>query len=92
MAIYRYFLYYDRIRFKDAIACRLCSNMIVNMLLGSLWVFMLYGDSSSLYLGSTLLKNIALTPIEAITFYVLYIGINKLLLIIKNKGINNESK
>ena len=93
MAIYRYFLYNGGIKFKNAVACRLCSNTIINMLLGSLWIFMLYNDSSSLYLGSTLLKNILLVPIEAAIFYVLYLWLNKLLLIIKNtKEINNESR
>ena len=85
MAVYRYFLYPDKVHFRDSIACRLCVNTLINMLLGSLWIYMMYHDSSSLYLGSTLFKNLLLTPLEAMVFYVLYLGIDKLLLMIKSQ-------
>ena len=73
MMTYRYFFYLGGVSFKDIVMCRLCVNTLINMLLGALWIYMMYtGDNFIYYFGTSLLKNLLLVPIESVCFYLVY--------------------
>lgn len=70
--LYRYFFYnHKSISIIDTIRCKLCVNMLINIVLGALWRYMIFGNNAYYY-GASLLKNLILAPIEGTCFYGLY--------------------
>lgn len=78
IALYRYFLYRDNTNFMDILLCKLCVNTLVNMLLGAVWIYILYSGAGTInHFGLSLIKNLVLAPIEAGIFYLIHVVINK---------------
>lgn len=88
LLIYRFFLHKGKISLTKIFIAKLCVNVLVNILLGSLWSFMLYHKGYLFYLFRSLSKNFVMLPLEAFMFY----GLFKLLypLLIKYQLIKKE--
>ncbi len=74
MFIYGLFLYRTRISAVRIFAAKLTVNILVNILLGSLWSAMLFSKGYLYYLLKSIIKNLALWPLESLLF-VLFIGV-----------------
>ena len=71
--IYSLFLYRTNISFLRIFLAKFINNIFVNALLGSLWLYAMYGKKTFwLYLYGGLLKNIILLPFEVICLYILF--------------------
>ncbi len=66
--IYGLFLYRARISAVRIFASKLMVNVLVNILLGSCWSMAMYGQGYLYYLAKSLIKNIALWPLESVLF------------------------
>ena len=71
ISIYWLFLH-KNVNFKNIIISKFCVNLFVNVLLGSLWSYMLYSKGYYYYFSSSIVKNMLLFPIESIIFYFAY--------------------
>lgn len=89
-AIYGLFLYRQRITVFKCLFAKLSNNLIVNVLLGSLWSAMLYSKGYIYYLLKALSKNLILLPVEVLLMVALF----KLLtpFLVKRRLIVNQSK
>ena len=67
--IYSLFLYRDWLR---ALAAKMLINYLINVLLGCLWSYLLYGKTYLYYLTTSLIKNTLLLPIEVIIMTVVF--------------------
>ncbi len=56
---------------------KLLVNLLINVLLGSLWSMILYSKAYLFYLGASLVKNTFLLPLEVLAFFILYRLIQK---------------
>ena len=83
--IYRYFLYRGDIDMRDAICAKLCVNMSINIVVGAIWRYILFGNNVYYY-GAALVKNIALAPIEGAIFFGLYQVVEYVIRKKKNEG------
>ncbi|MBM6920430.1 folate family ECF transporter S component [Phocea massiliensis] len=72
--IYCLFLYRTKISAVRIFAAKLTVNILVNILLGSFWSAMLFSKGYLYYLFKSIVKNIALWPLESLLF-VLFIGV-----------------
>ena len=73
MFIYALFLYRTKISAVRIFAAKLTVNVLVNIVLGSLWSAILFSKGYIYYLLKSIVKNIALWPLESLLF-VLFIG------------------
>lgn len=71
--LYALFLYRARISAVRIFSAKLFVNVLVNILMGSCWSAVMYGKGYLYYLAKSIVKNIALWPLESILF-VLFIG------------------
>ena len=88
MLIYSLFLN-KRVSITRILLAKLSVNIIVNVLLGSLWSMILYSKAYLFYLGASIVKNTALLPLEVIAFLIFYRLIQKNLLA---RGLINQNK
>lgn len=70
--IYALFFYRARLSLSRIFIARLTVNVLINVILGSVWKHMLYGKAYIVYFVSGAIKNIALLPIEAAIMLILY--------------------
>lgn len=70
--IYALFLYRSRVTVLRLFLARLSVNVIVNILLGSLWSAILYGKGYYVYLSASVFKNLILLPLETLILVVVY--------------------
>ncbi|MCI8537148.1 MAG: folate family ECF transporter S component [Oscillospiraceae bacterium] len=70
--IYALFLYRSRVTVLRLFLARLSVNVIVNILLGSLWSAILYGKAYYVYLSASVFKNLILLPLETLILVVVY--------------------
>ena len=70
--IYGLFFYRTKVPFWKILLAKLCINIFVNILMGSLWSSMLYSKGYVYYATRSLIKNATLLPIEVIALYVLF--------------------
>ena len=52
--------------------CKLCVNLLVNVLLGSVWSAMLMGNAYVYYLAKSIVKNTILLPVEIVMLTLLF--------------------
>ena len=67
--LYGCFLYKRPISFWRVLAAELTVSIICNMLLGTLWLSMLYGKAFMALLPMRVFKNIMMWPVNSILFY-----------------------
>ena len=65
-------------------AARLCVNVFINVILGSVWKHILYGNAYIVYFISGAIKNLAILPIEAALMLFLY---RRLLPVLQRAGL-----
>ena len=70
--VYALFLYRAQLSLSRIFAARLTVNVLINVILGSVWKHMLYGNAYIVYFISGAIKNIAILPVEAALMLVLY--------------------
>ncbi|MBR5284151.1 MAG: folate family ECF transporter S component [Clostridia bacterium] len=63
---YAIFYYRQRITILRIVLCRLCVNLIVNVVMGAYWSNMLYGKGFIYRMTTSFFKNIIMLPIEVI--------------------------
>lgn len=70
--LYGVCFYKKEITLKRVIFARICNTIIINLLMTSLWLSMMYGKTFWAYLSLRLVKNIVLLPIDiAILYFIL---------------------
>lgn len=69
--LYALFLYRAKISAVRIFSAKLAVNVLVNILMGSCWSAMLYGKGYLYYLAKSIVKNLALWPLESILFILL---------------------
>ena len=69
--LYGWFLYKRPISFWRVLAAELTVSIICNMLLGTLWLSMLYGKAFMALLPMRVFKNIMMWPVNSILFYTI---------------------
>ncbi len=70
--IYALFFFRASLSLSRIFAARLTVNVLINVILGSVWKHILYGNAYIVYFISGAIKNIALLPIEAALMLFLY--------------------
>ena len=76
---YALFFYQQRQSFVRIFLCRMVINVVVNILIGSVWSAVLYGKGYVYYLGKSVVKNLLLLPAEAVVMYTVFRTVNPLL-------------
>lgn len=70
--IYALFFYRAQLSLSRLFLARLSVNVFINVILGSVWKHILYGNAYIVYFISGAIKNIALLPIEVLAMLLLY--------------------
>ena len=70
--IYALFFYRAHLSLSRIFIARLTVNVLINVILGSVWKHILYGNAYIVYFISGAIKNIAMLPIEAALMLILY--------------------
>ncbi len=73
------FLYRRKLTIARVFLCKLTINVLVNILLGSLWSALLYGKGYIYYVTKSVVKNTVLLPVEVIVLLVVLYTMNPLL-------------
>lgn len=81
-AIYGFMLYLKPVTIGRVFVAGALNTLIVNLLLNSLWLSMLYGNAFPVLLAGRLAKNLILLPVETAMLY----GILKTVLRIRNRS------
>lgn len=69
---YSLLLYRQRITVLRLTIAKVINNYLINVLLGSLWSSMLYGNAYIVYAGVSVVKNTILLPIEVLLLVVIF--------------------
>lgn len=69
--IYGTFFYKKPLSLKRTLAAELTASIVCNMLLGTLWLTMLYGKGFMALLPMRVLKNLIMWPINSVLFYTI---------------------
>lgn len=70
--IFSLFLYRTRITVWRLALSRLLINMLVNVMMGSLWSYMLYSKGYLYYFAKSIIKNIVMLPIEVVLLVLFF--------------------
>ena len=76
---YALFLYRRRLSVARVFLCKLTINVLVNILLGSLWSAVLYGKGYLYYVTKSVVKNTVLLPAEVLILLLVLRTMNPLL-------------
>ena len=76
---YALFFYQQRQSFARIFLCRMTVNIVVNILIGSVWSAILMGKGYIYYVSKSIVKNLMLLPIEALVMYTVFRTMNPLL-------------
>lgn len=87
--IYAIFLYKTKITITKLALSKLCVNLFCNIIINSIWSYLLYSKGYIYYFTKSLLKNIALLPFEII---LLVIFIKLLLPTLNKLKITNQKE
>ena len=68
--LYGFFFYRKPVSMGRVLAAVLTVSVICNMLLGTLWLSMLYGKAFMVLLPARVVKNLVMWPINSVLFYV----------------------
>ena len=69
--IYGVFFYKKRLSFWRILAAELTVSVVCNMVLGTLWLSMMYGKAFMVLLPARVIKNLIMSPVNAAVFYTL---------------------
>lgn len=69
---YALFFYRQRLSVLRIFLCRLVVNLVINVLIGSIWSAMLMGKGYYYYLIKSVVKNLLLLPAETFVMYVVF--------------------
>jgi ECF transporter S component (folate family) len=75
---YGCFLYEEKVSIKRLVVCKLMINVLLNILLNSLWLKLLYGKAFFAMLPMRAFKNLALLPVEILLMYLLLPRLKKI--------------
>ena len=78
--IYGLFLYRRDLSVVRVFLCKLTINVLVNMLLGSLWNSVMMGKAFYYYLAKSVVKNLVLLPLETALMVLIFRLMNPLLI------------
>lgn len=70
--LYALFFYKARITILRIALSKLCVNLFVNVILGSLWSYMLYSKGFLYYLAKSVVKNTVMLPFEIILLVLFF--------------------
>ena len=76
---YALFFYQQKQSFLRVFLCRMTVNVVVNILIGSVWSAVLYGKGYIYYVSKSVVKNLMLLPVEAAVMYTVFRTVNPLL-------------
>lgn len=77
--IYALFFYRQNLSVTRVFLAKLTVNVLVNILLGSLWSAILSGKGFYYYAAKSVLKNLALLPVETLIMVLVFRAVNPLL-------------
>ena len=69
--LYGMFLYKKQLTLRRILAAELVVSIVCNMLLGTLWLSMLYGKAFMLLLPMRVFKNLIMWPINSMLFFTI---------------------
>ena len=69
--IYGIFLYQRPVRFGRILAAKITVSLLVNLLLGTWWLTILYGSGFIAIFPARLIKQIVSVPIDSVIFYLI---------------------
>lgn len=69
---YALFFYRQRLSVLRIFLCRLTVNLLINVLIGSVWSAMLMGKAYYYYVAKSIVKNLLLLPVETAVMYVVF--------------------
>lgn len=78
MCIY-YLFFHKEINLKNIIFAKTLVNVLCNVLLGSLWLTILYSKGFIYYFTTSLTKNLIMLPLEIFIMWVIYKGLKPVL-------------
>ncbi len=67
--VYALFLYHAPLSLPRVFCARLTVNVLINVVLGSVWKHMLYGKAYMVYFVSGAIKNLCMLPLEAFVLF-----------------------
>ena len=70
-------LYRKKVTFLRVFIVRLINSLVINVILGTYWLDVMYGKGFIALLPGRLFKNVAMVPIETIIFIAIYKAIEK---------------
>ena len=70
--IYALFFYKTKITLIKIIIAKTLINLLINVMLGSLWNYILFSKAYIVYFGVSIVKNIALLPLEILILYFVF--------------------
>ncbi len=70
--IYSFFLYREKFHWLRFLAAKTLVNYLINVCLGCLWSYILYGKTYLYYFSTSLIKNTLLLPIEVIAMILVF--------------------
>ncbi len=76
--VYGLLFYKTRITLPRMIIAKTFINLFVNMGLGSLWSYMMYGKGYLFYLGRSVVKNLPLLPIEIVLLFLMFAALRNI--------------
>ena len=77
--IYALFFFHQRQSVLRIFLCKLLVNVLVNIVLGSLWSAMLMGKAYLYYMAKSIVKNLLLLPLETAVMTLIFHTMNPLL-------------
>lgn len=70
--VYALFLYHARLSLWRLFCARLTVNVLINVILGSVWKHILYGKAYMVYFVSGAIKNLTMLPVEVLVMTFLF--------------------
>ncbi len=81
--VYALFFYRQNLSILRIFLCKLLVNIFINVCLGSLWSYLLYGKGYFYYLAKSVVKNLLLLPFETFIMVLVFRTIRPLLVRMK---------
>lgn len=70
-------LYRKKITFWRILVVRLINSIVINVILGTYWLHVMYGKAFFALIPTRLFKNIVMLPIEAFIFFAIYKAVER---------------
>lgn len=69
--LYGCFFYKRKLTIVRVLAAELCVSVVCNMILGTLWLDMMYGKGFFVLLPMRVIKNLVMWPVNSFLFYTM---------------------